>query len=202
MWEMQALSTTTQNQNLDPNNSLLTGTNSICTSSSSDENGIVSETDSASAVTDCSTTLGCTVGGNGGGSGLNSGHSGGLLSSTNNIINSVDSDLSSLNNNSQLVQNFEMNTTGSMQIDVLQQQQHQAQHQLQIKHPRTNSILPINGCTTTPSIMSLQNDTDPETLFLDASGNIMHPALRGIKAVNIGRCLLRYYRFRFLNILY
>lgn len=138
MWEMQALSST-QNQNLDTTNS----------NSSSPENGIVSETDSA---TECS---------------------GGMM------CNESGSDLN-LNNNSHLVHNSEGNGSG-MHLDL--------SHATNLLGSG-NSLIPTTGISSVsgmaPCPTAMQNDVEKETVYVDANGGILHPALRGIKAVNIG----------------
>lgn len=142
MWEMQALSST-QNQNLDTNNS----------NSSTPENGIVSETDSA---TECS---------------------GGMM------CNESGSDLN-LNNNSHLVHNSEGNGSGAMHLDL--------SHATNLLGSG-NNLIPTTGISTVsgglapcPTVVAMQSDGDKETVYVDANGGILHPALRGIKAVNIG----------------
>lgn len=144
MWEMQALSST-QNQNLDTNNS----------NSSTPENGIVSETDSA---TECS---------------------GGMM------CNESGSDLN-LNNNSHLVHNSEGNSSGgAMHLDL--------SHATNLLGSG-NNLIPTTGIsnvsggmTQTATVVAMQSDGEKETVYVDANGGILHPALRGIKAVNIGK---------------
>lgn len=189
MWEMQALSTTptpnsTHSTNLDTNNGLISNS---CTTSS-DENGIGSETDSTS-VTD-----GGVVGVISGGTG------GGILSSGNSIINGVsggcENDATPSNNNTHLVHGYELNCSGGvggsggcpgpMHIDV---QQHQ--HSIHVKHARTVGNLLPSAATSAAVSVAIQNDNDTsETVFIDANGSILHPALRGVKAVNIGNYIV------------
>ncbi|KAG4070484.1 hypothetical protein HA402_005716 [Bradysia odoriphaga] len=149
MWEMQALSST-QNQNLDTNNS----------NSSTPENGIVSETDSA---TECS---------------------GGMM------CNESGSDLN-LNNNSHLVHNSEGNGSGAMHMDL--------SHATNLLGSG-NSLIPTTGISNVSggmapcpqaTVVAMQSDGDKETVYVDANGGILHPALRGIKAVNIAGSLAR-----------
>lgn len=137
MWEMQALSST-QNQNLDTTNS----------NSSTPENGIVSETDSA---TECS---------------------GGMM------CNESGSDLN-LNNNSHLVHNSEGNGSGAMHLNL--------SHGANLLGSG-NSLIPTTGMTPCQgaTVVAMQSDGEKETVYVDANGSILHPALRGIKAVNIG----------------
>lgn len=139
MWEMQALSST-QNQNLDTNNS----------NSSTPENGILSETDSA---TECS---------------------GGMM------CNESGSDLN-LNNNSHLVHNSEGNSSGAaMHLDM--------SHATNLLGSG-NNLIPTTGLSC-PTVVAMQSDCEKETVYVDANGGILHPALRGIKAVNIGLLLI------------
>ncbi|KAJ6646689.1 hypothetical protein Bhyg_01902 [Pseudolycoriella hygida] len=149
MWEMQALSST-QNQNLDTNNS----------NSSSPENGIISETDSA---TECS---------------------GGMM------CNESGSDLN-LNNNSHLVHNSEGNGGGAMHLDL--------SHATNLLG-NGNSLISTTGLSTVSAgltscpaatVVAMQSDGEKETVYVDANGGILHPALRGIKAVNIAGSLAR-----------
>lgn len=189
MWEMQALSTS-QNQNLDTNNSH----NGGCTTPS-DENGHGSETDSLNTTTDGSTN-GCH---GHAGIGMNGGTTGGLLCSSSSIIPNVVADTEStiLNNNTHLV--YEMTSgvngltgMGHMPIDM-------HGNAIHIKHarlpppPPPPSVQQVTSQTNNGNtVVTLQNDVDAsETVYLDANGGILHPALRGIKAVNIGGSLTR-----------
>lgn len=141
MWEMQALSTS-QNQNLDPNNS----------DSSSPNNGI--ETDSSSAV-DCLTSV--------------LGTNGRCESDTN------------LNTTSHS-NGGDTNVT-TMQMDVGQTNLLGSNNSL---IPSTGVTAALAGLASCNTVMALPNDSDTETVFVDAASGILHPALRGIKAVNIG----------------
>lgn len=152
MWEMQALSTS-QNQNLDPNNS----------DSSSPENGL--ETDSTSVI-DC---LGSVLGTNGR-----------CESDTN--LNS-----NSLSNGGA---NSDTNVNTTMQMDIGQTNLLGSNNNL---IPSTAGVTAsITGLTSCNTVVALPNENDTETVFVDAANGILHPALRGIKAVNIGSlpCLL------------
>lgn len=155
MWEMQALSTT-QNQNLDPNNS----------DSSSPENGI--DTDSTSII-DC---LGSVLGTNGR-----------CESETNLNTNSLSNGGGSGNSDTNV------NTT--MQMDVGQTNLLGSNNNL---IPSTTGVTAaaITGLTSCNTVVALPNETDTETVFVDAASGILHPALRGIKAVNIGSFLMFY----------
>lgn len=142
MWEMQALSTS-QNQNLDPNNS----------DSSSPNNGI--ETDSSSAV-DCLTSV--------------LGTNGRCESDTN------------LNSNSHS-NGGDTNVNNTMQMDVGQTNLLGSNNSL---IPSSGVTATLTGLTSCNAVVALPNDSDTETVFVDAASGILHPALRGIKAVNIG----------------
>ena len=155
MWEMQAISST-QNQNYDTNNS----------TASTPENGIISETDS---TTECS---------------------GGILCSNNSSnLNGHCINDQNLNHESQLVHSYDIsqmhqssnNGGGGMQVDLSSQSNLLGS---------TNNLIQTNlsncNAAAAAAMAAMKNDTDKDTLFVDANGSIMHPALRGIKTVNLG----------------
>lgn len=142
MWEMQALSSS-QNQNLDPNN---------LSSSSTSENGLLCEMDSS---------IECL-------NGSLSNNNGRCESDTNlNADSIVNSDV----------------TSNSMQIDSAQNNILGSSNNL---IPTTGVAATVAGLTPCNTVVTLPNDPDRETVFVETSGGVLHPALRGIKAVNIG----------------
>lgn len=159
MWEMQAMSSNSQ-----------TSTNSNMIENITDnENGsIITENDStiiATAVAPLPTD--CSAGGGGGG--------GGLLCSGNNILNT---------DNLQLIHHrssYDNNNTSATQIH-LQQLANSGHTVLQCSAANRNNG---GGLTTTSTTKTNENEQCDvsSALFIDG---MMHPALRGIKAVNIG----------------
>lgn len=132
-------------------------------SAAGDQNG-VADGDSASSGPDCSVAPIGT----------------GLLCTNNSILNgtavTAASCESPLSGGMHLVHNFELNGTGPLE--------HQQQRSL---NPRANQMLAASGAggILCANRSALQTDADG-TMYLDAGNGLVHPALRGIKAVNIG----------------
>lgn len=154
---MQALSTSQQNAS--ESASLLDSL-----SAAGDEN-CVADGESASSGPDCSVAPPGT----------------GLLCASNSILNgtavTAASCESPLSGGLHLVHNFELNGAGPLD--------HQQQRSL---NPRANQMLAATGAggILCANRSALQTDADG-TMYLDAGNGLVHPALRGIKAVNIGK---------------
>lgn len=60
------------------------------------------------------------------------------------------------------------------------------------------TVAAVSGLTTAQpnSALTLPNEADAGTAsaltILDSAGSILHPALRNIKTINIGKCYMRY----------